>query len=254
MSARRRRATTTLLLAALTGVPPAASAQSVRGTVLDLPTGSPLPGAAVVLSHGDGTILFTGYADSTGVFTVSLPAPGPYMLDVGQLGYAPARGLRFEVADTDPVELSVALPPNPISLPSVDVTVDAAPARVRTAPTSSARLNRAQIEALVPGAPMSTLLRILPSASLSVYEYPSAPGSSIYHLCVENSRVRTPESMGCRWPAVILDGVPVFQPEEALRFMMASDIASVEFIPSSVAGARWGIGSQNGVLIINTVH
>jgi hypothetical protein len=96
------------------------------------------------------------------------------------------------------------------------------------------------------------LLQALPTAGIRVFEYQREAGSPIHDLCVEGTRRRTPFEKGCRWVAVFIDGAKMSAPEESLRFLAPDEIDRMEFIPASVAGARWGSGSQNGVLLITT--
>lgn len=232
-----------------------AAGQTVAGTVVDGASGHRLARAAVVVLDLAGTTVFAGYADSAGVFSASVPSGGVYRLEVGQLGYLAAILPELEVPDDRGVSVRVELPPSPIRIPGVDVRTSARSEAIERRSTASIpRLDRPQIEAMLPAAGMTTLLRRLPAAGLHIGERLRDPGSSIYDLCIESTRAAPTFEQTCRWPAVFVDGIRQLAPEEALRLLSPSDIASIEFLPPGLAGARYGTGAQYGVLLIETMR
>lgn len=75
------------------------------------------------------------------------------------------------------------------------------------------------------------------------------------NLCVEPSRgggdLDTVRG-SCAWPMIILNGIQAPYPQDALIALSVEDIEEMEFVTPSQAGARYGTGSSNGVLIIRT--
>ena len=76
-------------------------------------------------------------------------------------------------------------------------------------------------------------------------------------LCVESRRSATirgtSQRSPCRAPVLVwLDGTPLADPEYTLMNLRPRDIERVEFINGLVAGARYGTGSANGVLLVET--
>lgn len=228
-----------------------AYAQSVTGVVIDQGTGVHVPAAAIAVVDEAGHRVGVAYSDSLGLFHVTLDAGGIFRVEVGQLGYVPAVLTALEVPDSQTIDLRVELPPSPVSIPGVDAVARAAP-RARRTVTASAVITRAEIDALPPAPDVSRLIQALPTASLRVFEYQREAGSPIFDLCVEGTRQRSMTGMGCRWVAVFVDGARMPAPEEGLRLLSPDQVHRMEFISPSVAGARWGVGSQNGVLLITT--
>jgi hypothetical protein len=226
-------------------------AQSVTGRVIDHTTGVGVPSAAIAVVDRTGARVGVAYSDSLGRFLVALDAGGTLRVEVGQLGYLPAILLELAVPESGTIDLRVELPPSPINIRGVDAVASPTPDTRRTA-TAVAALSRAQVDALLPASDVIRLVQALPTAGLRVFEYQRDPGSPIYDLCVEGTRRRTPIEQGCRWVAVFIDGAKMAAPEEGLRFLAPDEIDRMEFIPASVAGARWGTGSQDGVLLITT--
>jgi hypothetical protein len=225
--------------------------QSLTGRVVDQATGLPVPEAPIAVVDSTGARVAVAYSDSLGWFAISLEGSGTYRVEVGQLGYVPAVLPRLAVPASDTVDLRVALPPSPIQIAGVEAIVDSrAPAR--RAVTAGVTLGPTEIDALLPAGDMIRLIGALPTAGLRVFERQREPGSPIFDLCVEGTRQRSPSEPGCRWVAVYVDGARMVDPQEGLRLLSPSEILSLEFLPPSVAGARWGTGSQNGVLLITT--
>lgn len=76
------------ILGVLAGVCAPLRAQSISGVVLDDGTGSPLPGALIVLLDQRRGVAGEAVAGDTGVFRFDLPGPGSYILVGSLIGYA----------------------------------------------------------------------------------------------------------------------------------------------------------------------
>lgn len=85
--------------------------QTVFGTVRD-PSGSPLPGADVLLGRRSAT------TSAQGVFRVDSLRPGRYAITIRLVGYTPIRGA-VDVETAAPTELVYVMEPAPYILPEV---------------------------------------------------------------------------------------------------------------------------------------
>ncbi len=65
-------------------------AQTIQGRVVDARTGKPLPYAQVSLLTMEDSLLKTTFADSTGYFSLTAPAPSKFRVKVQFFGYTPA--------------------------------------------------------------------------------------------------------------------------------------------------------------------
>jgi hypothetical protein len=63
-------------------------AQSVRGTLLEVPTNRPIPGAFVILEDSTGQAIATTLTGSTGTWLLRAPTAGTYWLRADRIGYA----------------------------------------------------------------------------------------------------------------------------------------------------------------------
>lgn len=85
-----------LSLLALAAVP--AGAQSVRGTVRQEDTGTPVAGAMVVLLDGAGAAHASILSNEAGAFTLAAPAAGRYRLLVQRIGFVDVHSEYLELA------------------------------------------------------------------------------------------------------------------------------------------------------------
>ena len=231
-----------------------AAGQALRGTVVDRETGRSVPTAAVAVLEGGDRLVYAGYADSAGAFHIDLPGAGTYRVEVGQLGYVPAILRGLDVEESRQVRLRVELPPSPIRIQGVEALGRSRGLeRRRRRVTRGSHLSRSEIEALGPGADVVTVLRAVRAPGIRVFRFQPTPGSPSWAICVEATRLRSPAmEQRCRSVAVYVDGVRLGEPTESLGMLHPGEIERIEYIPGSVAGARWGTGSQNGVLLIET--
>lgn len=106
-------------------------AQTVRGTIVDTTTGSPIDRAFIVLLDEAGTERGRVLTDAAGHFSLSAPAAGVYRLKSERIGIAAHTGEPFEVraGETRDIELRVA--PVIIRLDMIVVEGDAKKCRVQ---------------------------------------------------------------------------------------------------------------------------
>jgi len=93
---------------------------SVAGTVLDV-SGAAVPGAEVSLTQEDGTELRTMVSDEGGEFNFKEIPPGPYLVVVNALGFAPFTSAEFVVSRQQAYEIPDVL--LSVAAASIEVTV-----------------------------------------------------------------------------------------------------------------------------------
>jgi len=76
----------------------AASAQVVRGDVVDAATGAPLPGALVFAADSAGARVAGAFTGDSGRFALRLPGAGRFTLRVERIGYASGAAVPVEIA------------------------------------------------------------------------------------------------------------------------------------------------------------
>lgn len=101
-----------------------ASAQQVRGVVVDRATGEPLVGAYVALDDGQGSRRAADLASETGTFSLRAPGPGGYTLRVERIGYETWTSDRFTLADGETVSRRLAVPVRAVHLPELAVEAE----------------------------------------------------------------------------------------------------------------------------------
>lgn len=114
-----RTARLILLLTALT--PLHAAAQPVIGAVVEEGTGTPVPGAMVILFDGTGTQVARVLSNAAGRFLVKAVDPGPHYITVERIGYANWTTDPFE-PEPDGGLLTIEVPVEAIPLEGLDVS------------------------------------------------------------------------------------------------------------------------------------
>jgi hypothetical protein len=93
-----------------------AHAQTLRGTVREAETDRAVPTARLILLDTRGDTLANAGTDALGLFTISSPTPGDFILHVLALGYRTSRGGVFELGPGGELELDIHLTPEPVSI------------------------------------------------------------------------------------------------------------------------------------------
>ncbi len=109
---------------ALAGALPA-SAQRLRGRLLDVESGEPLVAGFVSLLSLDGTTLVTAVSDREGHWLVVMPAPGSYYVAAKRVGYRPWVAGPVAVQAGDDLNAVYHLQRLPVTLDPVEVTAQA---------------------------------------------------------------------------------------------------------------------------------
>jgi len=222
----------------------------LRGVVLDLSTGAPVPDVVVNI-EGTG---FQGITDSQGFFSFPDLTPAAYSLRLQHLGYSVATD-RVDVPAGQEVSLRLALAPRAIEVAGIEVSV-------RSAVEEIARLTpfrrdivygEAMAQAEIRGATAVDILR-MSVPGLQVIEF--YPETGPPQVCVStNRRVgRLQAGQGCESVQIIVDGIRSPEGPESLRRFQVSEIESIEFLPPSQAQIQYGIGGNtaNGVVVVWT--
>ena len=116
----RRSAAVAALAAALWGLVLAArpaTAQSVRGVLIDGESGQPIAGAFVVLQDSAGRALSSTLTSSAGTWLLRAPAPGAYRLRADRIGYESLESepIALEAGESVSYRLEVGVAPIPLA-------------------------------------------------------------------------------------------------------------------------------------------
>lgn len=232
------RYTPLLLVVLLTPGRLAGQGARLSGTLVDAETRDPIAGATVTLSGSPRGIA----TDADGRFRFERVAPGRHVLRVEHLAY----GIHADSITLAPdAETVVMLVASPRAIEQEPVRVTALPRRTGGRRTNV--ITREEIEKATPAARhLADVIRsYIPSAQMREF---SGGGFCLEFRGAHASRFQP----SCNTPLVVLDGLPVSQPTLFLRDTPPDEIERIEFIPASEAAARYGLGSQNGVLEIRT--
>lgn len=111
------------LLAALVTVAATAnaSAQHVRGQLIDVETGDPIPMGFLSLLAGDSSVITTTTSDASGFWRLDVPRPGTYHIAAERLGYSYLVSDPVVVGAADELESIFHLRPSPVVLDPIEV-------------------------------------------------------------------------------------------------------------------------------------
>ncbi len=116
----RLRSAVPVTVAVLLGAFPA-SAQLIRGTVIDHTTTLAVVGAGVTAIDSAGKAVASALTDSTGSFTLRLPRPGSVSLRTSALGYRPDIQRSMVLAAGAETRLELRLVPDALAMDSLTV-------------------------------------------------------------------------------------------------------------------------------------
>ncbi len=112
----------TLLVSALLALSStSATAQTVRGTVMDSLTGAPVRDALVMLIGDDGVPLARALSLDAGTYAVAAPTPGRYSVRTKRIGYRAIQSAPFDIAEGEVRMHDILAPTIRVHLPSVTV-------------------------------------------------------------------------------------------------------------------------------------
>lgn len=102
-------------------VPASTQGQLLKGTLLDLRNGFPVPEAQLTLLR-DNQVILTTLTDSAGFFRLPIPEPGKYVLEATRMGYARSRSHPIRINPPDTITVEVSIHPEAILLEPLVVT------------------------------------------------------------------------------------------------------------------------------------
>ena len=188
--------------------------------------------------------------DQAGHFVLRGLRSGTWVLRVDHLAYG---SHRHEFALEGMVDLQIRLTAEAIELEPVIVETQTSRQRAERAQGSSLNVvERAEIERALGGSKnMGDLIRqTVPGIRLR--QNNNLAGTDI---CLEfrgAATISLLERNGCSHPMVLLDGVPVSDPNYLYGTVGLSNIERIQVISPGEAGARYGTGSLYGVILIET--
>jgi len=112
------------LAVAVLALCPTLSAQTVRGTVVDSATSTPVPQATVELLRGDGQRVARDQSNGRGEFQLRARNAGEYRIQVRRIGFRPFDSTLTVAGDT---ALALTVAQNPVELATLGVTADMYP-------------------------------------------------------------------------------------------------------------------------------
>lgn len=222
----------------------------IVGKVLDRETLAPLEGAHVQVA-GEGV---EGMSDAEGDFGFTGLPPGRHVLITRNLGYE-ERTDTLTVFSREALGVEVRLSTEPIPLEPLVVV---GRSRGRETPwsvgTRQDDMTRSEIEAVLHRtADAADLLRLsnIPGLNVRRVAYKD-DGFTMQGLCVELSRSRRLAPETCAMVSVYVNGVHLPSPEYTLPDLDHRGFDRIQVLSPVEAGAAYGDGGRNGVLLIFT--
>jgi len=238
-----------LATAALTLSPAAAVAQdtgpttgTVGGRIFDRSSGAPVSGALIQIP--EFTVVLS---DDQGRFVIEGVPQGEVQVTFEHLAYGVHTRVVTVAADRTSV-LSVGIDPQALELDAIIVeTLSELEERRLTTGFSINEIGPERIDlAARSGQDLAELLE----SALPGVDTRSGMGNGV---CVTYRAIRSGNSGGeCDGVEVRLDGVPIADPAYIYRSMPLRDIERVEILSPAQAGARYGMRTGQGVLLIET--
>lgn len=99
----------------------AASAQHVRGRLLDLRTNDPIPSGFLSLLAADSSIVATTVSDADGHWRLDVPRPGVYYVAAERIGYRPWVSDPVQIGTDDELNTEFHLQPAAVRLDAIAV-------------------------------------------------------------------------------------------------------------------------------------
>lgn len=223
---------------------------TISGTVTDIRTGEPLPGANILV---EGTTIGTS-ADLQGFYEISDLEPGSYVLLFRYIGYVDTRR-EIEISEDGPVTFHVELEREAVGLDELVVTATGS-VRSREVGTSQARLTAAEFAAASASNPQEILSgRVAGATVLANSGQPGAGGT--IRLRGNNSISQSNN------PIIYIDGIRVEggdspshqasrQTSSPLNDINPNDIESIDIVKGAAATTLYGTEASGGVIRIST--
>ncbi len=200
----------------------------IRGDVVDVLSGRPVPSADVRLSGAPGGAV----TDATGLFRIRGLEPGSHFVEVRAPGYAPGRR---EVAVANGVATVVHFELVPEAMEVAGLV--------------------ARVDAVAPGARSLTGAALRAGGATTVGALAAAlPGVTVESRGRGGSQVPSIRASGGDAVLVLVDGVAINDPvtgEADLSTLPASGVTAVHVLPGG-RSARFGARASGGVILVET--
>ncbi len=96
-------------------------AQSVRGTLVEEGSGTPIEGAFVVLLRGSDSTVAGTLTDDLGVFVLQAPTGGSYTVRAERIGYDSFSSAPLSLRPGPPIQYRLEMPVSPVELATISV-------------------------------------------------------------------------------------------------------------------------------------
>jgi len=111
----------------------AASAQRIRGRLLDLVSDRPLEAGVLTLRSADSVPVRTAFSDESGHWAFEFPGPGVFYIEATRFGYQPWVAGPLVVEAEDDMDSVFRLWPQPFEMDPIEVSVQATRLHLQTA-------------------------------------------------------------------------------------------------------------------------
>lgn len=236
-----------ILLLMAASAPPAASAQTLSGRLLEEGRETPVAGAVIWLVDRDDRRRAEATSDSLGRFLLTPPEAGEYVVEAVRLGYATTRSPLFVMGVDGSVPFEIMMRPLPVGLEGIEVSVEReAEELLRNFGLTPATLrnrwiDRGDIDAMgMPGLPKD-LIRWQNIAGVWVVEMD--PTQGVPELCVTFRR-----GTGCA--LTVLNGVPISSVEAF--YLDPQALEAVAILTPVEATTFFGTGAAGGAVLMWT--
>ncbi len=220
----------------------------VTGVVLDADTGLGIPDVILRIRGTD----VSAASDASGRFVLRSVPSGTWTLEVTHIRYG-ERTHEIAVEAGLDVALEVRLAEEAIELAPLVVQGETAIQRERrTTGASFHEVTREEFDRAVhTSRHMGDVLRqTIPGLKLR-----QTSNMGRYDVCLEfraAASISIVNNRPCNHPKVLLDGVPVSDPQTLYGVVPLTDLERIQVIPPGEASTRYGSGSLYGVILIET--
>jgi hypothetical protein len=233
-----------------------ATAQQIRGRVVDEPRRAGLAEATVTVIDSAGATVSRVGSDARGFFLVDIPRPARYDVVVELIGYA-AQRRSLALLDEDITLPAFVLVPAAIPLEPVEARA----ASVSPDPVRATGMQRTYH--IVAGERLANLedhggtflMAVSEFAAVRIWQYVERSGR--HRTCLESRRrmdrlaPREPGGDICEWIAIVVDGMIIADPEETFRSLHLAEYESIEYLPPVEAGFRYGLEAASvGAIVL----